>query len=71
MSIDQPLIDLVDAMEKISRVMADPHRWTLKERRDMRHALDYLLKVTGELDSVEIGPEPADTWKAINDGGSL
>ena len=69
--LDKPLIQLVDAMELISSSMADPHRWSMKERRAMRSALDHLLKVTGELDNIEIGPEPTDTWKTINDGGSL
>ncbi len=63
--IDEQTILLVDAMEKISRAMADPHRWSLKEQRDMRTALDFLMKVTGELDYVEIGPEPFDTWKKV------
>lgn len=64
-SIDQATIDVVDAIEKASRALAHPHRWRLRDQYKIKQAIGLLMQVTGELENIEIGPEPASKWKTL------
>ena len=63
--IDQPDIDVIDAMQKISKALSDRHHWSVQERRKLKKAVALMMEATNRLDNVEIGPAIAPIWEKV------